>query len=263
MKNLLFILLFILPLRTLAQKETVIEPALIECRYHHIVIQDTVNHTSMKDLMVLRIGKNVSQFYSDYTRYSDSIWTDPNGRKIAFRQRMEAIRTKNFENNPGTRTKEYLYKSNPRPGITSTYAIQGENDYAFIYFEEETPRQTWKIQDSTKQVLNYTCQLAVTQFRGRTWYAWFTTDIPIDNGPWKLGGLPGLIVEAYDSQEHYHYTLTDIRTKNLQPITFYNYWQWESEKTTRLDYLKMEHKIHKKHFKSYAYDFQELDYHRQ
>ena len=260
MKTLILILFFILPLRTLAQKETVIEPALIEFRYNHIALQDTVNKTPMKDLMVLRIGKNVSQFYSDYTRYSDSIWTDPNGRKIAFQQRMVSIRTKNFENDPNIRTKEYLYKSYPKSGITSTYALQGENDYVFVYFEEETPQQAWKIQDSTKQILNYTCQLAVTHFRGRVWYAWFTSDIPIDNGPWKLCGLPGLIVEAYDSQNYYHYTLTSIHTKNLLPITFYNYWQWECEKTTRQNYLKREHKISKRNAQGYANNFQELDF---
>ena len=60
----------------------------------------------------------------------------------------------------------------------------------YLYFSEETPQQTWEMQDSTKQVLGYTCQLATARFRGRLWYAWFTLDIPIDNGPWKLGGLP-------------------------------------------------------------------------
>ena len=59
------------------------------------------------------------------------------------------------------------------------------------------------ITDSTKQILNYDCQMARCKFKGRTWTAWFTADIPLDNGPWKLCGLPGLILRTYDSKQQY------------------------------------------------------------
>ena len=59
------------------------------------------------------------------------------------------------------------------------------------------------ITDSTKQILGYDCQMARCKFKGRTWIAWFTADIPLDNGPWKLCGLPGLILRAYDSKQQY------------------------------------------------------------
>ncbi len=76
-------------------------------------------------------------------------------------------------------------------------------------------------------------------FRGRTWKAWFTTDIPVSNGPWKLAGLPGLILEAYDSAYHYHYTLTEIRKQNLSPICLYNFWEQQYEKLDRIKFQRL------------------------
>lgn len=263
-------LLFTFASQAFAEKRTVIEPAIMECQYDHTAVRDTLDRSHvMKDRMILRIGKNVSQFYSWYTLQGDSMWTDPRGRKIAAERIFEALRTQNHENIIGERTDGYIYHSYPQKGITTTYTSQGGEDMrtpvTFLYFSEETPRQEWKIQDSVKQVLRYTCQLATAQFRGRLWYAWFTPDIPIDNGPWKLSGLPGLIVEAYDSQNYYYYTLTGIQTKKLQPVTFYNYWEKVFEKTTRLDYLKKAHKSQIKYadkFRYTNYDFLELDYHQ-
>jgi hypothetical protein len=62
---------------------------------------------------------------------------------------------------------------------------------------------TWSIKNETKTILGHTVQKATTQFRGRDYVVWFTSDIPLSNGPWKFGGLPGLILEVYDVQRHF------------------------------------------------------------
>lgn len=51
--------------------------------------------------------------------------------------------------------------------------------------------------------MGYTCQLAKATFKSRTWYAWYSEDIPMNEGPWKLCGLPGLILRAYDQSKQY------------------------------------------------------------
>jgi GLPGLI family protein len=68
---------------------------------------------------------------------------------------------------------------------------------SFIY-EEPLPTIKWKLLNESKEIGKFKCQKATTTFRGRNYIAWFTTDIPISMGPWKLQGLPGLILEAYD-----------------------------------------------------------------
>jgi Protein of unknown function (Porph_ging). len=58
----------------------------------------------------------------------------------------------------------------------------------------------WEILPDSKVVLGYSCRKATCVFKGRTWNAWFTTDIPYSEGPWKFCGLPGLILQVEDER---------------------------------------------------------------
>lgn len=62
------------------------------------------------------------------------------------------------------------------------------------------PTQDWEILGDRKEIGGYDCQNAKTTFKGRTYIAWFTTELPFSYGPWKLHGLPGLILDARDTK---------------------------------------------------------------
>lgn len=66
--------------------------------------------------------------------------------------------------------------------------------------EEPLPPFQWNIWKETRKIGDFSCQKATTRFRGRDYIAWFTSEIPIRTGPWKFYGLPGLILEVYDTQ---------------------------------------------------------------
>lgn len=69
----------------------------------------------------------------------------------------------------------------------------------------------WTLADSTKTVCGYSCKKATAEFRGRQWIAWYTSDIPQSDGPWKFSGLPGLILQIEDSNKEHFFTAISIR----------------------------------------------------
>lgn len=87
-----------------------------------------------------------------------------------------------------------------------------------LYLKEKKPHINWNISDSTKNIGNYPVQKATAQFRGRNYTVWFTPDIPLPYGPWKLQGLPGLILEAYDKSGHVNFSATEIDLEEMDSI---------------------------------------------
>ena len=91
----------------------------------------------------------------------------------------------------------------------------GRDQYSY---DEDRPME-WKILAETATIGDYKTQKAETQFAGRTWYAWFATDIPIQDGPYKFAGLPSLIVKAEDAKGDYSFDLKETK-KIASPTVF-------------------------------------------
>ncbi len=69
----------------------------------------------------------------------------------------------------------------------------------------------WHFTSQTKKIESYTCSKAICIWRGRAFSAWFTEEIPISEGPWKFGGLPGLILELYDEERNFYWKLSSLK----------------------------------------------------
>ena len=80
--------------------------------------------------------------------------------------------------------------------------------------------------------------MATTHFRGREWKVWFSEEIPLSLGPWKLGGLPGLIL-AVHCDNFVDIIANNIKREQLSPIKFYNFWGKKFEDIERCAFLKI------------------------
>ncbi len=82
----------------------------------------------------------------------------------------------------------------------------------YLATEPQLPKINWEITQEQKKIGTFDCQKATTRFRGRNYTAWFSPQIPVSDGPWKFHGLPGLILEAYDSEEQVQFLFTEIES---------------------------------------------------
>lgn len=79
-------------------------------------------------------------------------------------------------------------------------------------YEEPTAKLRWTITEEKLDTLDYHCTMAVCKYAGREYRVWFTEEIPVSYGPWKLCGLPGLIIKAETVDGEYRFVLGGIET---------------------------------------------------
>ena len=87
-------------------------------------------------------------------------------------------------------------------GLTE-WAVMPSAEFTQYRYTELWPSMQWTLKDEKQTICGYQCQKATCHWRGRDYVAWFTSAIPLKSGPWKFGGLPGLIMKIYDTKHLY------------------------------------------------------------
>lgn len=192
MKTLLTILIALsLSTISLAQNS---DKALTKVSYNFTHIQDTTQKDRpYLENMLLIVGKNAS-VYTSYDKINQSI-----ARKKQIEEQMKnqagssnmSINLTGSSYKPTSST-DYFYFAKENKFFTK------ERVFNYYLVEEPTEKINWKITKDTISFSGIHCQKATAHFKGRNWTAWYATELPFQSGPWKLNGLPGLIIEAYD-----------------------------------------------------------------
>lgn len=177
----------------------------------------------------LDISGEKSLFYSENRIKRDSILRSnfqSGGERGVNREQMESLRSNiNYSVEKDKKSQKMTFKDRI-----------GRDIYAY---EEERPLD-WKVLAETTKIGDYKVQKAETDFAGRKWTAWFTTDLPYQDGPYKFTGLPGLIIKLEDSSGDYSFDLM----KNYKISDFPEMNQFGNIiKLKRKDYLKQQEKF--------------------
>lgn len=205
-KRLLYFILTALFAQNLwAQESTVKTLRIVYNSIYSIPIQNKQN----KDAMYLEIQDDRSIFYSHFHHRTMAIIDSLNQHR-AYTLEQDRKLTSPYREGQWY----YIYKGFP----TEEKLTFIDTNLANFRYEEEQNDMKWKMLGKDSIIAGYPCQLATTNFHGKTWKAWFTLDIPIPNGPWKLGGLPGLILKATDSKGFYSFECAGIQNITAQPI---------------------------------------------
>lgn len=84
------------------------------------------------------------------------------------------------------------------------------SNLAKVLTEDKVTHFNWKLSNDTAQIGDYLCKKATVNFRGRNYTAWYSEEIPLQNGPWKFHGLPGLIFKVASDDGLIEYELIHI-----------------------------------------------------
>ena len=188
---------------------------------------------------ILLANRNQSKFYCPSTEFKDSLESTPSGRAKA-KQMFDAAAAAYVQNRDRSAMNGVVYHSRLYvakdfdKSVSTTYDQAGMSECG--YYDEPFSEIDWLIvEDSTKTILDYQCIMATTDYHGRKWTVWFTPEIPMQDGPWKFCGLPGLIMDASELSGQHSFTATgiEIRTQPIFPI-----FNTEYEKMDRKEMLR-------------------------
>lgn len=177
--------------------------------YDYKFIPDSIDKANvLKEIMLLDIDKSGSKYYGQEKFIADSTSQADLERQLKLSPNSISI------------------SRNDKPGMISYKVTKQYPDFKTHLFTkissdsykiEEDKKPEWKILPDKQKIGEYNAQKATTKYGGREWTAWFSTDLPFQDGPYKFYGLPGLIVKIEDKTGSHSLTL--VGNKTIQTTT--------------------------------------------
>ena len=211
-------------------QENIPVQASYECLYEYQVTNEKGDRDTYAT--ILQIGSHAARFL-DYTAYqTDSIGQSPNTsqEEVEKFQKQEQRNEFFFD--------QTVWQNQPTNKM-SVYSVIPPDRYTYT---ENSHSVQWTLTEDTDTVCGYICHKATGAYGGRMWTAWYAQDIPVPFGPWKLCGLPGLVMQATDADGIHSFEaiafrkgITDIPAPNTKNCI----------KTTRDKFVKMKNNFEK------------------
>lgn len=167
------------------------------------------NYTDQTNLLteerVLEIGNHHTTFYGRWQKRREDIVDSLDKVNGSIQEMLRLI-----SKYPTPRS---LY------AVYNNYPIQGKRTitdkiFKSFYYEEDITPISWTILSRDTTILDIPCRFATCTYGNRKWTACFASSIPVQAGPWKLHGLPGLILYARDDSGIFSFDCIEIKNGN-------------------------------------------------
>ncbi len=176
--------------------------------------------------VILQIGKRFSKFLDVNTLRHDSLMEAYSHQKtVGTKEINELLKYR------------ALFTKDILKDLTNNKVLIKDRFKLVYQYEEGMPEQKWMLSDEKTEIMGFNCKKANLEFRGRKYQAWYTPEIPVSNGPYLFGGLPGLIMRISDENEDYTFVAVAVEKKKSSI-----YWKNEEKDNivSREDFRKIQ-----------------------
>lgn len=185
--------------------------------YKYYGYKDTTEVRISTSKYILQIADGMSYYYDPQTFKIDSLDSTPSGRAM-LDETFDKLLMDSMNGGPDpfkkreemglTRGKRYRARKNFNEGNITIWDSYMADKHRY---DVDMSDLQWTPGDSTKTVMGYECVNATADYHGRKWEAWFAPELAVQDGPWQLCGLPGLIMEAHTLDGEYGFEITGIQ----------------------------------------------------
>lgn len=198
-----------------AAKKEAVDRCRMRVTYEFRYATDTLG-TRKIDRLYLEVGDSVSRCYSVFGDYIDSLYY-----RLGLRNPTGAINPRKWMQRDWAERYEDTYIGYPCRGNMRTSIPFVNREF---FYDEPVPLPAWRIADEgpSRRILDYDCRRADVSFRGRDYEVWFAEDIPINLGPWKFNGLPGLILCVKERCGLFNWTAIALEQTRDTELFVYN-----------------------------------------
>ena len=195
---------------------------------YDVTTRDSYSGNAYTQKMTLVASPEKSLYFNKMSLYVDSCNSTPEGKAKLREIQMKAWRVVQPDGSitydgrklglaPDKTIYLYVSKESEHRQM-SVYDLKSDELWRY---DEPIYEMEWTImEDSIKNILGFECIKAQTDYHGRTWKVWFSPEIPVHDGPWKLHGLLGMILNA-DGGDGFVIEATEIGyTKQAIPAVY-------------------------------------------
>lgn len=155
---------------------------------------------------VLEIGDHRTAFYGRWQRQREELADTAMRTHMPREQFMLEL-----GKYPTPRQFYSIFENYPSQGVRT---VTDKILKTFVY-KEPIPTLRWTMEQRDTTILDIPCQFAKVEMGGRVWTACFAPSIPSQAGPWKLHGLPGLILYAHDNSGIFSFEAIEIKKETV------------------------------------------------